>query len=54
MSKKIMVEFEVNDSTTSRQLYEWLRIQQEYLTDPYDSRIPKIYRITIVNNNDTV
>ena len=49
MSKKIMVEFEVNDSTTEQQLYEWLRIQQEYLTDPYDSRIPKIYRINIVN-----
>jgi len=49
MSKKIMVEFEVNDNTTQQQLYDWLRIQQEYLTDQYDSRIPKIYRISIVN-----
>jgi len=49
MSKTIMVEFEVNAKTTRQQLYDWLRIQQEYLTDPYDRRIPKIYGINIVN-----
>jgi len=49
MSKIIMVEFEVNDKTTRRQLYEWLRMQQEYITDPYDRRYPKIYRINIVH-----
>ena len=49
MNKTIMVEFEVNAKTTRRQLYDWLRMQQKYLTDPYDRRYPKIYGINIVN-----